>query len=162
MLTKVHSDHVDLLRISNFQCKDSGKPPNLVLEPGQFVSYFENHYGEQWMLVVAKGKNSATLYGGDIKWTEPVKMDAPYWLDNINLHLNREELHWILSCIFSIEHDRATQDKFLNIIQLTGKIPLSTVGMVARMTAMKESQFPDKEAVAHLKELGMVFAPEET
>ena len=161
MITKLHDTSVDLLKISNLQSEGCGKPPSLTLEMGQFVSYFENHYGEQWMMVAEKDKQSAVLYGGDIGWKSPVKLQAPFWLDKVDIVLNREELYWILSCLLSIEKDMAIKDSLLNIIQVTtsGK-SLPIPSFISKAARLKESQVSDKEVLKQLKGVGLVFAPE--
>ncbi len=161
MITKLHVTSVDLLKISNLQSDECGKPPRLTLEMGQFVSYFENHYGEQWMMVADKDKQSAVLYGGDIGWRSPVKLQSPFWLDKVDIVLNREELYWILSCLLSIEKDAATKSSLLNIIHVTASNKsLPVPSFISRASRLKESQVSDKEVLKELKGIGLIFAPE--
>src|SRR5262249_11438080 len=39
-----------------------------IIERGDYVSYFENEHGEQWVFVRKHGAERGVVYGGDIDW----------------------------------------------------------------------------------------------
>ena len=42
--------------------------PTITVGADDYVSYFENEHGEQWLFVRAHGADTATVYGGDLGW----------------------------------------------------------------------------------------------
>lgn len=161
MISKVRPDAPDLIRVSNHHVGDSGRPPSITVQRGQAVSYFENHYGEQWVMVAAEDRKSASIFGGDVGWKHPVRMDGPGWFDKIDINLNTEEIYWILSCALTLETDMAVKDKLINLVRAQAHMRLFPLGSISKLSRMKESQISDKEALAKIKEFGLVFAPED-
>ncbi len=81
----------------------SGQPPVVEAGPGQYTSYFENQYGEQWIFVRQRGAQTATVYGGDIGWEEPRTMSGPpekqeHYRTAAGLVLNMPEALWLAAC----------------------------------------------------------------
>ena len=72
----VAQEQLPLLIVGNGQCEESGIPPHFrhMLEPGKnFLSYFDNHYAEQWILRYDGETREGIVYGGDCGWDEPKK-----------------------------------------------------------------------------------------
>jgi len=66
MISKTHKS-VPLLQIDNLHTPECGVPPALDAT-AKFVSYFENGFGEQWVLVGDQGSGRALVYAGDCHW----------------------------------------------------------------------------------------------
>ena len=60
MISKTHKG-VPLVQIDNLHTPECGAPPT-VDATGKFVSYFENRFGEQWVLVGDKASGKAVVY----------------------------------------------------------------------------------------------------
>ncbi len=41
-------------------------------DPNQYIGYFENALGEQWVFTFHRPSQTAELRGGDIGWNEPI------------------------------------------------------------------------------------------
>jgi hypothetical protein len=78
MISKTHKG-VPLLQIDNLHTPECGAPPTLGAAE-KFVSYFENRFGEQWVLVGDRASGKAVVYAGDCHWQKPmeVSVDQPY------------------------------------------------------------------------------------
>jgi hypothetical protein len=64
-----------LIEIANHH----GDPaPEITVGPDDYVSYFENEHGEQWLFVRAHGADTGTVYGGDLGWeSHEVRFRSP-------------------------------------------------------------------------------------
>jgi hypothetical protein len=78
MISKSHKG-VPVLQIDNLHASACGVPPT-VDAADKFVSYFENRFGEQWVLVGDRASGKAVIYAGDCHWEKPmgVSVDHPY------------------------------------------------------------------------------------
>ncbi len=87
-----------LLKIGNTHSESCGTPP-ILNASNNYIGYFENQYGEQWVFIGDIEKESAEIYGGDIDWAGlkiDLKKPVP---DTI---LNQPEAHWIISCLMGM------------------------------------------------------------
>ena len=78
MISKSHKG-VPVLQIDNLHPSECGAPPT-VDATAKFVSYFENGFGEQWVLVGDKASGKAAVYAGDCQWRKSIEVsiDLPY------------------------------------------------------------------------------------
>lgn len=86
-----------LLKISNHHVPGSGDPPIIDdAQADQYIGYFENLFGEQWVFTRDRATGIAILRGGDIGWNTPIDMT-----DGITgkLTLNPSEAQWLESCL---------------------------------------------------------------
>ena len=95
MISKPHKS-VPLLQIDNLHTAECGTPPT-VDAAEKFVSYFENGFGEQWVLVGDKASGKAHIYAGDCHWGESmeVSVDQPY----PRATLQEAEKMWLVACL---------------------------------------------------------------
>jgi hypothetical protein len=101
MISKTYKG-VPLLQIDNLHTHQCGVPPT-VDATGKFVSYFENRFGEQWVLVGDKASGKAVVYAGDCHWGKPmeVSVDQPY-----PLILQEAEKMWLVACFAAMGNKR--------------------------------------------------------
>ena len=66
MIRKICDGSSRLREIDNAHDADSGKPPTL--ETADYLGYFENCHGEQWVFAGDWAKRTASLRGGDVGW----------------------------------------------------------------------------------------------
>ncbi|MGH7858150.1 MAG: hypothetical protein ACREQY_12570 [Candidatus Binatia bacterium] len=86
-----------LLEISNQHMAECGTPPAVRNEPGKYVGYFENRFGEPWVFVGDLSTRSALLRGGDIGWEAVLAVDVESGAA-AGLILNPPELLWLRAC----------------------------------------------------------------
>jgi hypothetical protein len=97
----------DALTIPNQHSPQCGRLPQwaLVRPVGAYLGYYENPYGEQWVLVASEDK--VLLAGGDCGWEQAYELLRPPW-DEIgqcrypewpNLVMTPEERSWLLACL---------------------------------------------------------------
>ena len=86
-----------LLTIRNHHAVCSGDPPIVDdAQADQYIGYFENLFGEQWVFTRDRATGVATLRGGDIGWNTPIDVtDGPIG----TLTLNPNEALWLESCL---------------------------------------------------------------
>jgi len=82
-----------LLTIENNHFDDCGKPP--VVSPDDYVGYFQNSFGEQWIFTFDRQTRTGTLYGGDIGWDEPCKVVGGLVME---VFLRQPEALWLQAC----------------------------------------------------------------
>lgn len=88
-----------LLRISNHHALASGDPPIVDdTKRDQYIGYFENAYGEQWVFIRDHATGVATLRGGDIGWNQVVDVSDG---STGNLTLNTNEAMWLQCCLLA-------------------------------------------------------------
>ena len=86
-----------LLTLRNHHSLECGDPPIVDGESGNnYIGYFENPHGEQWIYIFDREREVATLRGGDIGWNEALEVTADGAAD---LTLGREEELWLNACI---------------------------------------------------------------
>ncbi|HZR20526.1 MAG TPA: hypothetical protein VFE51_24805 [Verrucomicrobiae bacterium] len=102
MISKSHKG-VLLLQIDNLHTAECGTPPK-VDATGKFVSYFENGFGEQWVLVGDKASGKAVVYAGDCHFAKPmeVSVDHPY----PRAALQEPEKMWLVACLAAMGNKR--------------------------------------------------------
>ena len=85
-----------LFHVRNHHSAACGTPPHLdELLPNQYLSYFENVYGEQAVFVYDRDASQAILYLSDAGWQTPhavVDGGVP------DLVLSVTELQWVRAC----------------------------------------------------------------
>ena len=84
------------LKIKNRHFANCGNPPEINRENVFFLSYFENVYGEQF--VIYQNENGVHIRGGDLGWENDYQSIA-------GLVLDEEEMMWVRACL-SIIHTR--------------------------------------------------------
>jgi hypothetical protein len=58
-----------LLCIRNHHTANCGDPPMITGDdPAQYIGYFENPFGEQWIFTYNRENHNAELRGGDVGW----------------------------------------------------------------------------------------------
>jgi hypothetical protein len=74
-IPKAHEpDDVGLVFVAhNNHDERCGTPPRLrnIDNPGLYYGYFENRYGEQFVLTFDRATKTGTVSGGDLGWGEP-------------------------------------------------------------------------------------------
>jgi hypothetical protein len=102
MISKTHKG-VPLLQIDNLHTPECGVPP-AINAAGKFVSYFENRFGEQWVLVGDNASGKAVVYAGDCHWGKPmeVSVDQPY----PRATLQEPEKMWLIACLAAMGNKR--------------------------------------------------------
>ncbi|HBE62174.1 MAG TPA: hypothetical protein DDX19_05285 [Rhodopirellula baltica] len=86
-----------LLRISNHHAPGSGDPPIVDdAQADQYIGYFENLFGEQWVFTRDQATGVAILRGGDISWNTPIDVTDGA---TRGLTLNPSEAQWLESCL---------------------------------------------------------------
>ena len=85
-----------LLTIRNHHTDAAGTPPLVTDEAaGQYIGYFENPFGEQWIFTYNRRSGRAVLRGGDVGWaTEFEVVDGTV----AGLILGAEERLWLQAC----------------------------------------------------------------
>ena len=85
-----------LLKIQNHHVPACGDPPIVDEESeNQYIGYFENPFGEQWIFTLNRISGEAVLRGGDIGWNDAHKVfdgEVP------GLALGPEEQLWLHAC----------------------------------------------------------------
>ena len=89
-----------LLTISNHHVRECGLPPeiNHTVEDGRFVSYFENVFGEQFLLVVDRQARRGRLYAGDCGWESPFEIEDGQFVSPLPI-LSEGEFRWLSACL---------------------------------------------------------------
>ncbi len=88
-----------LLKLRNQHTAACGDPPIVDGVTGnQYIGYFENNYGEQWIFTLDRDTGKAVLRGGDVGWNNEYEVIAGRVAD---LVLNNEELLWLQACWFA-------------------------------------------------------------
>ena len=65
-----------VIEIENVHSEECGAPPGLRKTAGDsgYSGYFENDFGEQWLISINRETRTGTLYAGDISWNEPIRI----------------------------------------------------------------------------------------
>ena len=87
-----------VIEVHNTHSAECGTPPTIVKRSGdgQYVGYFENQFGEQWVVEIDRKSETGSLRGGDVGWEQSHllhddKLDA-------DLILSHEEAAWLINC----------------------------------------------------------------
>jgi hypothetical protein len=91
-----HNKQTAAFKVANLHYASCGKPPKIDAD-GRYVSYFENRYGEQWVLIGSEDRTSAEIRGGDIGWDRVVvvSIEKPF----PDIVLNEDEIMWMVACL---------------------------------------------------------------
>ena len=84
-----------LLSIRNHHNVSCGDPPIIANDPGTYVGYFENPFGEQWIFTYNRPTKMAELRSGDTGWNRCFKVHDGIVVDLI---LSKAELVWLMAC----------------------------------------------------------------
>ena len=90
----MNDEHI-ILQIANHHTPACGTPPRIEEQPGQYLGYFENEYGEQMIFVFDRSSGTGRLYAGDAGW------ETPYEVVNgvaQELIMGSEESLWLRAC----------------------------------------------------------------
>jgi len=87
-----------VLSVENVHGDGCGIPPGIVKQKNDstYTGYFENAYGEQWLVRIDRQSKTGVLRGGDVGWEEefPIRdnqLDA-------DLILSADEFLWLSVC----------------------------------------------------------------
>jgi hypothetical protein len=69
--------------------------PEIVPADGEYVAYFENTCGDQWLLIVSSDRTRGTLRGGDTGWAPTELRDDRLVGGPI---LGQDEFTWLSLC----------------------------------------------------------------
>jgi hypothetical protein len=64
-----------ILTIENGHIEECGSPPKLTLKEGKWTCYFENVYGEQFIMQFDRDSNICRLWSGDVGWEEELRVE---------------------------------------------------------------------------------------
>lgn len=86
-----------LLKIPNHHTASCGDPPIVDgSDQNNYLGYFENEHGEQWIFTRDRKTGIATLRGGDIGWNKAIDVtEGP----SPDLILNTSERNWLNACL---------------------------------------------------------------
>lgn len=91
-----------MLQIPNHHCEECGTPPviDCMNESRNYVGYFENFYGEQFILTLDRATKKATLQGGDLGWDKKYDVKVVDSRASVpELILETEVRLWLTACI---------------------------------------------------------------
>ena len=88
-----------LLQIDNAHVASCGPPPSLDASD-EYVGYFENEYGEQWVFIGDPETGKARLFGGDVHWEK--RYDVSLKSPCPPLVLTESERLWIITCFMAM------------------------------------------------------------
>jgi len=100
MIRKVCDGRSRLLEIDNAHAANSGEPPSL--ETADYLAYFENSHGEQWVFAGDRAKQTASLWGGDVGWAKCHPISTEQMVPD--MVLNTEESWWLMACWAALLH----------------------------------------------------------
>ena len=85
-----------ILTIDNRHGAECGTPKPISNEdPGLYIGYFQNPYGEQWIFTFNRQARAATLRGGDVGWEDAHEVQDGRVQ---GLILGQEEAAWLQAC----------------------------------------------------------------
>jgi hypothetical protein len=86
-----------VLSVENVHTESCGLPPAIAKgqDDDRYVGYFENRYGEQWVVEIDREAKTGVLRGGDIGWDQRVELRNGGVLDIL---LSRDEQAWLVAC----------------------------------------------------------------
>ena len=89
-----------LLTVTNHHCEGCGLPPEIAhtVVDGRYVSYFENTFGEQFLLVIDRRTRRGWLYAGDLGWDSPVEIEDSRFVSPLPI-LSAGERGWLSACM---------------------------------------------------------------
>ncbi len=83
-----------ILSITNHHLAAYGVPPDFQIGERDYVGYFENEPGEQWVFIYRSNDGKGWLWGGDMGWNnqKEVKDGLPPWT------MGNAEAAWLAVC----------------------------------------------------------------
>ncbi|MDA1164309.1 MAG: hypothetical protein O3B13_14535 [Planctomycetota bacterium] len=85
-----------MIAIGNFHTQDCGDPPIIDTEAAHnYVGYFCNRFGEQWIFQFDRETQTGELRGGDVGWNQSFTVQDGVCVD---LLLNQPEALWLAAC----------------------------------------------------------------
>jgi hypothetical protein len=69
------SDQEAILTVHNGHIAECGTPPKLTLYEGKWTCYFENVYGEQFIMQYDRHTDICHLWSGDVGWEEELHVE---------------------------------------------------------------------------------------
>ncbi len=89
-----------LFTVTNHHVPDSGRPPQIDGDQPGYHGYFENLYGEQFILYIPRPETPdlrpmGTLWCGDAGWEHPYQVVEGV---AIGLIMGKEEIAWLQAC----------------------------------------------------------------
>jgi hypothetical protein len=84
-----------ILRIHNQHSENCGKPPLITNDGNQYIGYFVNEHGEQWVFVYDYETDQAVVFGGDAGWDQ--RYDVSDGMA-FKLVMNKFEQQWLAAC----------------------------------------------------------------
>lgn len=84
--------------VSNSHVAECGLPPAIHDNgsDGDYVGYFRNRYGEQWVVRIDPRTQSGVLRGGDVGWEREIELGAANMTGDIIL--GKDERQWLAAC----------------------------------------------------------------
>lgn len=89
--------------VSNHHVEGCGSAPVVDGDEVKFSSYFENSYGEQWLVWWAS--DGVWLAAGDLHWDQRLDLTDPKSLDRVILE--ESVILWLLGCLFTLKRKEA-------------------------------------------------------
>jgi hypothetical protein len=98
MIMPKEPDRTLVIAIRNAHVPDCGRPPAIDADPadGLYRGYFQNGFGEQWVVEIDCESKTGVLRGGDIGWDREVSI-CDNRVDD-DLVLGRDEWAWLAVC----------------------------------------------------------------
>ncbi len=88
-----------LLVIDNAHVADCGSPPSINASD-EYIGYFENPFGEQWIFIGDPQTGKALLRGGDVGWEREINISLESPCPDIVL--GEPEKMWIVTCFVAM------------------------------------------------------------
>ena len=84
-----------ILQTANHHTPACGTPPRIEEQPGQYLGYFENEFGEQMIFVFDQSTGTGLLYADDAGWETPYAV-----VDGVapGLVMQSAERLWLWAC----------------------------------------------------------------
>jgi hypothetical protein len=97
--------------IENKHFEGCGKPPQFDFGEYDYLSYFENQYGDQSMFLYDSEKNCVIVYIADAGWDKPQKIPGEYIIENkrvpsdgdTGIMPDSSERIWLEACKTAVE-----------------------------------------------------------
>ena len=84
----------------NAHTANCGEPPEVTTDRGRYCGYFENAYGEQWVLVIDRATRRGQLRGGDCGWEKVFDITISNEGEATGIPiLGRAEQEWLKACL---------------------------------------------------------------
>lgn len=84
--------------VANSHVDECGSPP-AVHDPGSgedYIGYFRNRFGEQWVVKIDPNTKTGILRGGDIGWEREIELNVENMTGGVIL--GKDESQWLTAC----------------------------------------------------------------